>query len=387
MVSTECQTTGIEGTRSAQSRDISHAAYVGWMVAGIRTHYENVLSVAQQDERVSSRRVEVFPWHDGGVIERLPGLPDRVKGTLRTVVSTLPIYTAHPLDVLWTQTLIPLTPFLLTRAAASRLPVVLDSDSTPRLLASFGEHYAEQVSGPSLKRRMVDSLLGMAARRCSAIICWSEWAARSYVEDYGVPRERIRIIPPGVDVAAWAPPVKQTTRPNGARVRFLFVGGDFERKGGDLLLDVWRKHFSDTSELHLVTRADIRPEPGVYVYRHFMPNDPELRRLYHTCDALVLPTRGDCFSLASLEAMAAGLPVITSSVGGIPEIFSSGTAGYLIPPNDGTALGDAMGRLIADPAGRAAMGRTAREIAVERFDANKNARHILDLLREVARDR
>ena len=367
-------------TRATVAAAPLHAGFVSWMVAGIRTHYENVWSIATTDAGIAPARVEVFPWRHGGAIERLP-LPQRVRSTIRTYLSTAGIFTAGPLDVVWSQMSVPLLPYLLTRAAISRVPVVLDTDSTPRLLASFGEHYAEQVAGPSLKRRVVDGLLSQAANRCAAVVCWSEWAARSFVEDYGVPRERIRVIAPGVDLAAWAP---STSRSAGSsRPRLLFVGADFVRKGGDLLLDVWRERFSDQCELHLVTRGDVRPEPGVFVYRNFLPNDPDLRRLYQSCDALVLPTRGDCFSLASLEAMAAGLPVITCAVGGIAEIFENGTAGYLIPPNDSSALRDAIASLLADSTRRARMGAAARAIVEERFDASKNARKLLDLLHEV----
>jgi glycosyltransferase involved in cell wall biosynthesis len=170
----------------------------------------------------------------------------------------------------------------------------------------------------------------------------------------------------------------------GERVRLLFVGGDFERKGGDLLLEVWRHHLADLCELHLVTRGDVSSQPGVNVYRTLSPNDRELRALYHYCDALVLPTRGDCFSLASIEAMAAGLPVITTAVGGIPEIVEDQASGYLIAPNDGMALRLAVERLAADGDRRQAMGAHGRALAEERFDARRNTRQLLDVLAQAA---
>lgn len=359
-----------------------HLAMVAWMVAGIQTHYQNVRPVAEQTADVSVIPIEIRPWKPDGVIERLPVLPQRLRSTMRTFERTLPLYRVGSMNVVWTQSLVPLAPFLFTRAALSRIPVVFDADSTPRLLASFGAQYAEQVSGPTLKRRIVDGVLAAAARRCAAIVCWSSWAARSFVDDYAVPEDHIHVIPPGVDVNTWARPTDVERR--GPTTRLLFVGADFERKGGDLLLDIWRRHFRERSELHLVTRAAVAPEPGLFIYRDLMPNDPGLLKLYHTCDALVLPTRGDCFSLASIEAMAASLPVITTAVGGIPEILRDGVTGYLIPPNDGAALYSALASLIEDDERAATMGRAGREVAVQRFDAARNAQQLIALLRSAA---
>ncbi|HEV2236544.1 MAG TPA: glycosyltransferase family 4 protein [Ktedonobacterales bacterium] len=365
----------------SRAADLS-VALVGWMVAGIRTHYANVTRVVAELPEVRATAVEVHPWRAGGAIERLPLLPQRLRSTLRTYQATLPIYRIAPVDVIWSQVVAPLLPYLLTAGAWRHTPLVLDVDSSPRLLASFGAHYAEQVSGPARKRQLVDRLTAAAAQRSAAVVCWSEWAARSYAADYGVARERLRVLPPGVDVAAWAPPATLPAR--GERLRLLFVGADFARKGGDLLLDVWRHQLADLTELHLVTKADIASQPGVNVYRTLSPNDRELRALYHYCDALVLPTRGDCFSLASIEAMAAGLPVITTTVGGIPEIVEDEATGYLIAPNDGAALRLAVERLAADGERRAAMGARGRAVARERFDDRRNTRRLLDVLAQAA---
>jgi glycosyltransferase involved in cell wall biosynthesis len=357
-------------------------ALVGWMVAGIRTHYQNVTRVVESVPAVYATTVEVHPWREGGAIERLPLLPQRLRSTLRTYRATAPLYRGPAVDVIWSQVVAPLLPYLVTAGAWRGVPLALDVDSTPRLLASFGAHYAEQVAGSSRKRQAVDWLTAMVARRAAAVVCWSEWAARSYAEDYGVPRERLRVIPPGVDVMAWAPPAVRPAR--GERLRLLFVGGDFARKGGDLLLDVWRHHLADLCELHLVTKGDITSQPGVNVYRTFSPNDRELRALYQYCDALVLPTRGDCFSLASIEAMAAGLPVITTAVGGIPEIVEDQATGYLIAPNDGIALRQAVERLAEDGARRQTMGERGRAVALERFDDRRNTRRLLEVLAAAA---
>jgi glycosyltransferase involved in cell wall biosynthesis len=361
--------------------DRVRVALVPWMVAGIKTHYLNVRAVAETLPGVALETFEVSPYVEGGRIERLPLLPNRVKANLRCQRCVAPLLHSATPEVVWTQTLNTIMPFLSTRAMMRRIPVVYDIDVTPHLLAAFGEHYAAQVSGSRVKRQTVDALHRLALRHIARVVSWSAWAARSFERDYGVPKERIAVIPPGVHLADWAQVVGTRRAAGDEAPRLLFVGADFERKGGDLLLDVYRQHFARRCELHLVTKAEVAAGEGVFVYRDLGPNDPALRRLYSTCDALVLPTRADCFSLAAIEAMAAELPVVTTAVGGVPEIVEDGKAGLLVLPGDGASLRAALEALLADDGRRRAMGRYGRDVAAARFDARVNATRLFELVR------
>ncbi|HEX6201395.1 MAG TPA: glycosyltransferase family 4 protein, partial [Thermoanaerobaculia bacterium] len=84
-------------------------------------------------------------------------------------------------------------------------------------------------------------------------------------------------------------------------------------------------------------------------------------------DLFVLPSRGDAFPTALLEAAAAGLPAVASASGGVPEIVADGETGVLVPPARPVELTAAVEALLADPARRAAMGEAARRRAEERF--------------------
>jgi len=84
-------------------------------------------------------------------------------------------------------------------------------------------------------------------------------------------------------------------------------------------------------------------------------------------DAFVLPSLYESLPLGVLEAMAFGLPVVASNVGGIPEMVRDGETGYLIPPGDPPALRDAVIRMADDPAGRERMGRRGRAVVDESF--------------------
>jgi glycosyltransferase involved in cell wall biosynthesis len=89
--------------------------------------------------------------------------------------------------------------------------------------------------------------------------------------------------------------------------------------------------------------------------------------LLAAADLFVLPSLDDAFPTAILEAMAAGLPVVATRAGGIPEIVDDGATGLLVPPGDAAALARAVSALLADPAARRALGEAGRRRAGERF--------------------
>jgi glycosyltransferase involved in cell wall biosynthesis len=199
------------------------------------------------------------------------------------------------------------------------------------------------------------------------------------IGDYGADAKRVHVIPPGVDVEKWRCPVRDQS----GTTHILFVGGDFQRKGGDLLLDWATKTTRKDWELHIVTRHPFTPtNPHIHVYNGLSPNDPQLTALYRQAHLFALPTRGDCYSLAGIEAMAAGLPVILSRTGGTGDILREGETGYLIGAGDGAALAERLEFLLENPAERVRMGSAAQKDAEDRYDAAKNIRKTVQIMRE-----
>jgi starch synthase len=215
----------------------------------------------------------------------------------------------------------------------------------------------------------------------------STWVADSLIREYGVKPERVHVIPIGIDTDYWSPAPAWEREPH-ERPRLLFVGGHFERKGGQLMLDAFRSmRLHERAELHIVTRDRIDPEPGVIVHRGMQNNSLELRQLYRQADVFVLPTLADCYSNASLEAMGAGLPVISTAMGGIPDIVDHGRTGFLLEPGDGQQLAEAMRLLVENREARVQFGTSARQRALTRFDSRLNAAKLLDLCESLAQKR
>jgi glycosyltransferase involved in cell wall biosynthesis len=214
---------------------------------------------------------------------------------------------------------------------------------------------------------------------------WSRWAKDSLVKDYLVDADRVTVLHPGTTISNFPDPEANGPRKPGP-LRLLFVGGDFKRKGGDLLLDVYRSHFRGRCELHLVTGAEVEKEEGVHVYRGVKPHSPELLGLYADADAFVLPTRGECLAVVLGEAMASGLPIITTRVGAHAEAVEDGESGFVLDVDDARGLRESIESLVDSPERAAHMGRRSRAIGEDRFDMDKNANRIADLLVELARN-
>jgi glycosyltransferase involved in cell wall biosynthesis len=264
---------------------------------------------------------------------------------------------------------------LLSRDLFSKKPAVLSTDGTPASKREMRSAYGLKPEG-RLAGRAKRAMYRRVFERAAGFVAWSKWAKASFVEDYGCRDEDVAVIPPGLDLTRFAPGERKHERP-----RILFVGGDFQRKGGDLLLQVYRDRLRRLADLVLVTGAEVPAEPGVEVHRGLTANSPKLTALYADCDVFALPTTADCYSIVCMEALAAGMPIVTTGVGGISDIVDEGKNGYLVPPGDGAALGDALEPLLLDASRRRAMGLFCREDARQRYDSRTNARRLFEFVR------
>jgi glycosyltransferase involved in cell wall biosynthesis len=276
--------------------------------------------------------------------------------------------------VLHTQTMA-----LCARSPMRRVPTIISTDATPYVLNPPPEPLDVGPVSERLKHRWHTRVYEAAA----ALVAWNRWAKDSLVNDYGVPEEKVEIIPPGVDLDVWHP----APRPRGRKLQIFFGGNDFVRKGGHVLLEAYQG-LSDRADLHIACNGGV-PDmpPGVFVHRNLKQNSPMLRELFQQADLFVLPSFHDCSPLAIIEAMGCGLPVISTIIGGIPEQVDDGVTGLLVPAGDARALRQAIEAMLNDPSRREAMGHAARQRALDKFDACKNAGRLVALLKRCARRR
>ena len=349
-----------------------HVAFVLEQHLGHLTLAQNLRSALESDQDVSTTWIDVDYAPTDHWWERVPSGSARDALRCRSEVDAGLAAIAPDAIVYNTQ-----VPAVLGGSAARRTPYVLCMDDTPILKDEVADIYGVPSDRPGpvkwLKHRWNRSVF----QRASALAPWSEWAAGSLVRDYGIDPARIEVIPPGVDTASW--PVAEHRGDATGPLKLLFVGGDFERKGGQVLLDALREQPSGSVEAHVVTTADVDAPDGVVVHHGLRPGDRELIELFRSSDVFVLPSRFEMFGIAAVEAAAAGLPVVLSAVGGLGELVQDEVTGLAVEPDDRAGLANAIATLREQPELRLRLGRAARARAEAEFDAGTNARRLVDL--------
>jgi glycosyltransferase involved in cell wall biosynthesis len=219
-------------------------------------------------------------------------------------------------------------------------------------------------------RRDYAALARQHARRADAIVTSSQYTRRLISERFDVPPERIYVCSPG-------PPQWRTLgyRPNlPADGYILFVGTLEPRKNIGTLLDAYtrlRQRLPSAPRLVLAGRATAgarewldrigRPPLQGHVESLGYVPDQQREAVYAGARALVLPSWDEGFGLPALEAMSAGVPVVVSTRGSLPEVV--GAAGILIAPENVDGWAAALERLCTDPALTEARGRAGLEQA------------------------
>lgn len=351
--------------------------FVGVTYAGHGTRFANLRSNALRDDRLEPSFCAIDGWKEGGIIERLP-IPGGVRGRARAVLQSAPFANLDRPDVIWSSAVETLTPYLWAQLGRLRRPVLLDMDWTVDQGEELAQAYFGREPRRGLRVRIQMWQEHALWRSVARFLPWSNWAAAS-LRRHGVDGSRITVIPPGVDLARWQPVAREAPTDT---LRLLFVGGDFRRKGGDMLVDAVNSDATNRFVLDVVTREDVTQSERVRVHRA-EANSDLLRELFARADLFVLPTRAEAFGIATTEALASGLPVIVSNVGGAPDIVDEVETGWLIEPTQQSlrlALHAAFERRAELPD----MGRRARCVAEERFDGARNDKRVIDCMVEEA---
>jgi glycosyltransferase involved in cell wall biosynthesis len=354
------------------------ALFLGSGYAGHYTRFQNLKAQSATDPRIRADFRLVSGWRKDGLIERMPMLPKGLKGRLRAAVEATTFARLPRPDIIWTSAREALLPHLWVQIGPWRRPIVLDLDWTLEQREDWAPAYYGRAPRAGLRLGLARLQERLLWRQVTFFTPWSNWTAEG-LRRQGVSSERIRVIPPGIDLRSWQAR-SRLSRDNGRSMRLLFVGGEFARKGGDIILDVLQNGLAGRCELDIVTRAQVRASPGVRVHR-LESNSRELRDLYARADLFVLPSRAECFGIATVEAMASGLPAIVSDVGGAADIVDHGRTGWLIEPT-AAALSRALEQALDAGDSLSQMGTQARTVAEERFDESKNARRVVKTLLE-----
>ena len=192
----------------------------------------------------------------------------------------------------------------------------------------------------------------------------SGFVRRSFLSQ-GVPFEKIRLLPYGVNLSRFQP----VAEPADGRFDVLFVGGMSLRKGVQYLVQAYKKLNHPEKSLTFVG-APSQELIALLTSRGLWPSDArvlghmpqtELKSLLSRSHVMVLPSIEDGFGMVMAQAMACGCPVVASRNTGGEDLFSDGHEGFIVPIRDADALAARLQQLADQPELRAAMGRRALE--------------------------
>jgi glycosyltransferase involved in cell wall biosynthesis len=284
----------------------------------------------------------------------------------------------------------PLERFSAVRAVLAlerlRLPVVVTAHSL------FGEH----------AERVIHELMAPNLRSADRVIAVSPHVGEQAVA-LGVDPDRVKVIRSGVDVSRFCPRQRARARldlglPVDTRL-VLFVGNLEPRKQLDLLLRALAqvRHSVPDVELAIVGSGasagagdqtarlqTLSRELDLHGAVRFLGAvDPEaLLRWYAAADVFALPSSSEAQGIVALEAMACGLPVVASAVGGLLGTIDDGVTGFLVPPGEVGPLADRLGDVLRDETARTTLGQAARRKVERDFSWRSSVLATLDVYRE-----
>jgi len=182
------------------------------------------------------------------------------------------------------------------------------------------------IYGSKIKKDIVFYAHRMVLKKCYKIFCWTDASIENIHSVYGIEMSKIHKVPAPFlidDLSIF--PRKTPILP-----RVLFIGGDWKRKGGDILQDAWQNRLESKCKLTILTSNKSLKIEGVEILTNISYGTPEHKKIFEQNDILILPARFDAYPQVIGEAAAGGLAVVTTKFAlGSPEIILHGKSGYI----------------------------------------------------------
>ena len=213
------------------------------------------------------------------------------------------------------------------------------------------------------------------AYRCAHAVVANSRAAAQQLQNEGLATDRIHVVANGIDAARFAP--RTAARPV---TTVLTVANLRKEKAHEVLLGAAARLAPRHPQLKFLIAGDGPRYAELRALAQRLDVEHQVRFLGHTedvpsllaqADVFVLPSRSEAFPNAVLEAMATGLPIVASGVGGILELVEDGVTGLLVPPGEAPMLADRLCRLMNDPALASRLGHAARAEALARYSFDR----------------
>ncbi len=221
----------------------------------------------------------------------------------------------------------------------AKQPIVIWTDTT---FAGALDFYTELMRDDICAETLRDGIENerMALNRAALAIFYTDWAAQDAIRFYNLDPAKVRVIAPGpgVDPQISYEEAKRIVHAKPKdRCRLLFVGMAWERKGGDIVLEVAKKLNAAGLPTELMLVGCDPPTKSLPDFVHALGyiDRKTLDDLYKSCHFMFVPTQAEALGLVFLEASAFALPSLSTDVGGVPEVIKSGVTGATFPLSAG----------------------------------------------------
>lgn len=232
----------------------------------------------------------------------------------------------------------------------TEIPIVYTSDATFARMVDYQPGFTNLLGRSVREGNLIEQ---SAIRKAKLLLYPTEWAAQSEVSDYGADPNKVYVVPYGANLDDL--PERETVlqKKKSSDCRLLFLGTNWERKGGPVAFETLLHLERIGIPAELVVCGCMPPasfsHKKMRVILFLDKNEPSQRerlaKLFLESDFLLLPTRYECYGIVFCEAAAFGLPVITTDTGGVSGVVRNGENGYMLPYEAG---GADYARLIAE---------------------------------------
>lgn len=236
----------------------------------------------------------------------------------------------RPVDVLFVSASSQLIAYLETD-----IPIIYMTDATFQQLQGYYSSFSN-LAAYNIKQGI--ELDKKAFKNASYCMLASEWNRNSAINDYGIDVGKISVVPCGANLDM-IPGASEISMGSSSQCNLLFLGVEWERKGGEIALETFRllKQKEMNPHLHIigcVPPHDFSQEKNITVTPFLDKNKKEDLRLLHQIflqtDFLLLPTRAECAGVVFSEASAYGIPSITTDTGGVSTYVKNGINGFVL---------------------------------------------------------
>jgi glycosyltransferase involved in cell wall biosynthesis len=254
------------------------------------------------------------------------------------------------------------------------IPIIYMTDATFQQLQGYYPYFSNLANYNVRQGIELDKKAFQHTAHC---MLSSEWNKNSAVNDYGIDANKISVVPCGANLDA-IPSVTNLNMEASGKCRLLFLGVEWERKGGDIALETFRqlKQKGANPHLHIIgcmPPHDLSVEENITVIPFLDKNNTEdfkrLNKIFQQTDFLLLPTRAECAGVVFSEASAYGIPSITTNTGGVSSYVQDGINGYALSFDAGADIyAQKIEQLVLDPQAMRNLKLSARKCYEEKLN-------------------